>query len=61
MVEGRTGVFFNEPTGSAISTALDDFAGADFDPHIIAAHAAEFGEARFTATLQERVASFVTT
>ncbi|MBO1765221.1 MULTISPECIES: glycosyltransferase [unclassified Allobranchiibius] len=58
--EDVTGVFFDEPTSMAISRALDRLSEQEFDPEVIAGHAATFGEARFAERLRQSVASFAT-
>ena len=58
VVEGTTGLFFDEPTARAISAALDTLKSAGFDREVVMAHAAEFGEARFAEKLHSAVTSF---
>jgi glycosyltransferase involved in cell wall biosynthesis len=49
VIDGVSGVLFHEPTAASVMDAIRKFerSSADFDPEVIAAHAARFSEARF--------------
>ncbi len=51
VIDGETGLFFDEQSADALVAALDRFERAEhqFDPARIAAHARNFGEERFRA------------
>jgi glycosyltransferase involved in cell wall biosynthesis len=55
VVEGLTGVFFHEPTRSALIAAIETSERASFDPEYIRRHALEFDKRRF----QERMLRLV--
>jgi len=59
VVDGVTGVFFDEPRPAAIAAALDAFEAGDdagtFVPEAITRHVEQFSEARFAATLYDAV------
>lgn len=57
VVEGETGLFFDEPTPAAIRAALDEFEAASFDADAIAAHAENFSEVRFADKMRHIVAA----
>lgn len=56
VVEGRTGVFFDRPDPSSIARALAEVAGTSWSATDLAAHAAQYKEARFIARLRAIVA-----
>jgi glycosyltransferase involved in cell wall biosynthesis len=56
VVEGSTGVHFDEPTPSAVSAALGELAEASWDATILREQAGVFAENRFAARLREIVA-----
>ena len=56
VVEGRTGVFIDEPTPELIESAVSSFDPAQWDPQQIRAHVEKFSEERFIAQLHEYVA-----
>ena len=51
VVEGRSGVFFDEARAADIARALDEIEAHDWDADEIIDHAASFGEAHFHAKL----------
>jgi glycosyltransferase involved in cell wall biosynthesis len=53
--EGRTGLFFGEPTREAIAAAVRESTGHSWDPNVIVDHAAVFAPERFRARIQEIV------
>lgn len=56
VVEGRTGVFIDEPTPELIESAVSSFDPAQWDPQQIRAHVEKFSEERFISQLHEYVA-----
>ncbi|MEO8851879.1 MAG: glycosyltransferase [Allobranchiibius sp.] len=58
VVEGSTGLFFDEPSATAISGALDELKTSAFDRDAITEHAARFGEAQFAEKLRSAVDRF---
>ena len=59
VVEGRTGVFFDEQTEGALTDALARLDATRFDPAAIQRHAASFNKARFQREMTEAVARCV--
>ena len=55
VVEGETGVFFDEPTPQAIRTALVELRGRAWDEDVLRRHADRFSKARFVRRLRELV------
>ena len=55
VVEGETGVFFDEPEPGALSQALAAAMSRCWDPQRIRAHAEGFSEERFIAQLRQIV------
>jgi glycosyltransferase involved in cell wall biosynthesis len=53
VIEGRTGIFFDEPMVSSLSRALDEVESHDWDRPAIRAHAATFSRARFNQQFLE--------
>jgi glycosyltransferase involved in cell wall biosynthesis len=51
-LEGITGVFFDEPTPDAIRAALEKADRTRWNPLVIAAHAAQFSEGAFVASMR---------
>jgi glycosyltransferase involved in cell wall biosynthesis len=47
VVEGKTGIFFQEPSVASLCDAVLAFEKKDFDPQAIAHHAKQFGKERF--------------
>ncbi len=47
VVEGKTGIFFQEPSVASLCDAVVAFEKKDFDPQAIAHHAKQFGKERF--------------
>jgi len=56
VVEGTTGMFFDEPTPPAIADALDEATQVEFSTDELRAHAASFSEERFAGALHAIVA-----
>jgi len=56
VVEGTTGLFFDEPTPLAIGSAIGRLETEAWDEKVLLAHADRFSEARFIARLREIVA-----
>ncbi len=56
MVEGETGLFFDDPTPTLIAGAVRDVLADTWSPQEIGAHAARFGLAGFQDRLREIVA-----
>ena len=52
VVEGRTGVFFDSPSATAVATALGELDQAGLDADAVRAHAATFGEEPFAARIR---------
>lgn len=52
VVDGRTGIFFREPTVASLAEAVRTFDEADWNPETIQAHAEQFDVGRFKATLR---------
>jgi glycosyltransferase involved in cell wall biosynthesis len=57
VVEGTTGLFFDEPEPAAIRCAVARLSTTDLDPGAIQRHAGKFGERAFRVRLQELVES----
>lgn len=57
VVDGKTGIFFDEQTSESLEAALNRFAGLTFVPNILQKHAEQFSEERFISEVQEFVAS----
>lgn len=55
VIEGKTGLFFNEQTVASLVASLKRFPKAQFDPKIIQQHAEKFSEEQFISTLQRFV------
>jgi len=53
VVEGATGVFFDQPAVDSLAEALDRLDTTAWDHDTLAAHAASFGEDRFIARLRQ--------
>jgi glycosyltransferase involved in cell wall biosynthesis len=53
VVEGETGVFFDEPTPQAIRTALVELRARAWDEDVLRRHADRFSKARFVRRLRE--------
>lgn len=54
-VEGRSGLFFDEPTPSAMGAVLDRARRAVWDPELLRRHADGFGETGFAARIRREV------
>ena len=57
IVEGETGVFFDQPDDASLAAALRAFDRTRFDPQRLRAHAETFAPPRFIDRLREIVAS----
>jgi glycosyltransferase involved in cell wall biosynthesis len=55
VAEGISGVFFEEPTVEAISSAVRSLADIEIDPEKIAAHASRFGRERFFQEMRKHI------
>lgn len=55
VIEGETGLFFNEQTAEAIAGVVKKFKSEDFDSNNIRAHAEKFSVSRF----QEEITKFI--
>jgi glycosyltransferase involved in cell wall biosynthesis len=53
VVEGATGVFFDDPTPAALAEAIERVDGLDLDPPAIRAHAETFAAGVFRARLRD--------
>jgi len=53
IIEGKTGVFFNEQTPAAIVAAIKEYAGINFDSTVIRAQALQFSTENFKKQLTE--------
>ncbi|MBS0615257.1 MAG: glycosyltransferase [Verrucomicrobia bacterium] len=53
VVDGVTGVFFDEQTPPSMNEAVNQFEKMEFDPKAIQLHAQQFGEQRFKSQLQQ--------
>jgi glycosyltransferase involved in cell wall biosynthesis len=52
VVEGSTGVFFDEPTPQLIAEAIERMMGTNWDPEVLITHAGQFSTERFTERMQ---------
>ncbi|GAA5159530.1 glycosyltransferase [Ornithinimicrobium tianjinense] len=55
VVEGRSGLFFEEVQPAAVSRALDAASAHAWHQEVLKAHAQEFGEGRFAARIRQEV------
>jgi glycosyltransferase involved in cell wall biosynthesis len=55
VVEGTTGVLFDHPTATDVALALQVLRTTTWSPRVLEAHAATFGEERFSERLREVV------
>jgi glycosyltransferase involved in cell wall biosynthesis len=53
VVEGTTGVFFEQPDAASIAAAISELDRVAWDPEAIHQHAARFSEARFASRMRE--------
>lgn len=60
VIEGETGVFFDQPTSASIAEAVAHLAEIAFDPEILTKRAAEYSHARFEERVHSAVASATT-
>jgi glycosyltransferase involved in cell wall biosynthesis len=57
VIEGKTGVFFNEQTVTSLTEAITRFKTMRFTPKILQLHAEQFSEERYIQELREFVAA----
>jgi glycosyltransferase involved in cell wall biosynthesis len=55
LVEGRTGVFFDELEPNAVAAGIEDLLGRRWDPAALRAHASRFSQDGFVARLRQIV------
>ena len=55
VVDGLTGVFFNEQTPQSLTAAIARFEASEFSPERIRAHAQKFGEERFMREMRAKI------
>ncbi len=55
VIEGRSGLFFDEAQPQAIASALTRLSETHFDPECLRLHASRFGEDRFTSRIRSVV------
>ena len=55
MIDGKTGVFFEEQTVESLQNALQKFESMKFDPHFIRKHAETFDVEHF----KQKIAAFI--
>lgn len=55
VIDGKTGIFFNEQSATALMDAIARFENMTFDPHIIRNHALTFDESVY----QQKIKAFV--
>ncbi len=55
IVEGQTGVFFDDPSPEAIAASLSRLAGSEWDGDVLAAHAERFSRSVFIERMNEVV------
>lgn len=59
VVDGRTGVFFNEQTPTALLSGIDELEGREWDPVAIRTHAKAFDKAHIREKLRQTVDGFL--
>jgi len=59
VIEGKTGVFFNEATVASLTVAIKKFEKMQFDPKVCQKHAEKFSKERFIKEIKEFVATRV--
>lgn len=57
VVEGKTGVFFDEPTVESLAAAIKKFEQSKFDKEEIRSHAAKFSKERFKSEIKDFINS----
>ena len=57
VVDGKTGIFFNEQTVESLTAALQRFGSMKFVPKVLQSYAEQFSEERFVTEIKEFVAS----
>jgi glycosyltransferase involved in cell wall biosynthesis len=57
VVDGKTGIFFDEQTAASLSKAIERFREMRFVPKVLQAHAEQFGEERFVREIKEFVST----
>ncbi len=58
VIEGKTGIFFNEPTVDSLKTAIKKFETMKFDPQNCIAQAQNFSKEKFIEKIKKLVFSF---
>lgn len=58
IIDGQTGLFFNEQTVTAIQEAVQRFERREFDPRVIRSHAETFSSSRFAKEFQDWVKEY---
>ncbi|MDO8592550.1 MAG: glycosyltransferase [bacterium] len=53
VIDGQTGIFFNEQTADSLACVLENFDAAKFNPEIIKQHAEQFSVGRFKEEIGE--------
>lgn len=56
VVDGKTGLFFGEPSAASLIDAVSRFSARDFDPARLSKHAAKFSKERFKKEMEKFVA-----
>lgn len=57
VIDGQTGIFFDEPTPESLIEAVARFSPGDFDPEEMSRHAAGFSRERFQKEIGEFIAA----
>ena len=59
VVDGKTGIFFNEQNAESLATVLERFAKMKFAPKVLQQHAEQYSEERFVQHMRDFVAAHV--
>lgn len=59
IIDGQTGLLFDEQTPSSLSDAIENFERMDFDPEAIQKHAQKFSKERFMNEVKTELAAFL--
>jgi glycosyltransferase involved in cell wall biosynthesis len=59
VVDGLTGLFFDQQNVQSLSAAITRFEGAEFSAERIRAHALKFGAERFAREMRDKIASYL--
>ncbi len=57
VVDGRTGIFFPEPSAASLIEAVERFGGLELDPAMISKHAKKFSKERFKQEIKAFIES----